>query len=112
MVLVAAVQFTRDFVTRSACAAAVWTSALDDEIRKNAVKREAVVEAALREFNKVGNGARRIRVVKFHGHVAFFGMDDCFFHAANLMRKFLNRRGAEGAEILHILLNGANPSSL
>jgi hypothetical protein len=23
-------------------------------------------------------------VVKLNGHVALFGMDDCFFHAANL----------------------------
>ncbi len=97
MVLVAAIQFTRDFVTRSACADAVRASALNDEIRKNAVKREAVVEAALREFNKVGNGARRICVVKFHGHVALFGMDDCFFHAANLMRKFFEPQRRRGS---------------
>jgi hypothetical protein len=48
------------------------------------VKRESVVKAALSEFNEVGYCAGRIVVVKLHGHVAFFGMDDCFFHAANL----------------------------
>jgi hypothetical protein len=26
-------------------------------------------------------------VVKLHGHVAFFGMDDCFFHGAKLTRE-------------------------
>jgi hypothetical protein len=29
-------------------------------------------------------------VVKLHGHVAFFGMDDCFFHGAKIVSDFMS----------------------
>jgi hypothetical protein len=96
VILIAAIQFAWDFVARTSGANATGASALNYEIRKDAVKRESVVKAAFSEFNEVGYGAGRIVVVKLHGHVAFFGMDDCFFHGAKLTRvSIFNRRGAE-----------------
>jgi hypothetical protein len=103
MVLVATIQFTWDFVTGSTCANAVGASALNYEIRKDSVKRKSVVESALCEFNKVGNSARRICMVELNMHVAFFGVDDCFFHAAKLTRNMgLNRKGAKNAAFLSL----------
>jgi hypothetical protein len=103
MVLVAAIQFTRNLVTGTTCANAVGASALNHEVRKDSVKRKSVVESALCEFNKVGNSARRICMVELNMHVAFFGVDDCFFHAAKLTRKKgLNRKGAKNAAFLSL----------
>jgi len=107
MVLVAAVQFARNFVAWATCTCSAGASALNHEIRKNTVKRKSVVKAALSEFDKVGYGAGRICMVELNMHVAFFGMDDCFFHGAKIvsdlahsatLRLKFYRRGAENAK--------------
>jgi hypothetical protein len=42
-------------------------------------------------------------MVELNMHVAFFGVDDCFFHAAKLTRKKgLNRKGAKNAAFLSL----------
>jgi hypothetical protein len=58
-------------------------------------------------------------VVKLHGHVAFFGMDDCFFHGAKIVSDFAHsaalrlkfyRRGAENAKFNKLGLQLAHGS--
>ena len=117
VVLIAAIQFTWDFVTRSACACAARTTTLNHEVRNDTVERESVIKPALSKFDEVGYCAGRIVVVKLHGHVAFFGMDDCFFHGAKIVIaiasfavKYLNRKDAKNAKILGCELQLAHSS--
>jgi hypothetical protein len=89
MVLVAAVEFARNLVTGTAGADAIRAAALNNKVRNNAVKRESVVKAALSKLDEIVNGARRVCMIELYVHVAFIGVDDCFFHGAKLTRKIL-----------------------
>src|SRR6266851_2137814 len=61
----------RNLVTRSAGAVTRGVAALHDEARLDAMEREVVVEAVLRELLEVGDGLGRDRLVEFdHNHAA------------------------------------------
>ena len=58
-------ELAADLVARAAHAGAVRVAALDHEARDNAVEDGAVIEALLREGNKVADGVRRNLGVQF-----------------------------------------------
>src|SRR5690606_13283246 len=80
VVLVVTFQFAFDGISGSTSAGAGRVATLHDKIGNNPVERYTIVISRLSQLQEVGNGAWRIRVVKLHGEVAFFGLDNRFTH--------------------------------
>ena len=80
VVLIVAVQFTVDVVTRSAGACAIRTSALDHKIWNYPVKGQSVVEAMLGQVDKVLYRVGCVVLEEFDLHHTFLRVYFCFFH--------------------------------
>ena len=91
--------FARDGVARAARPVACGAAALNDEIGNDAVERQSVVKALLRQFHEIGDREGRLFFVKFRFQVALFGRDQCIFHSVERFchRSFLRRKRRKGS---------------